>query len=524
MRDIDRCHILLVEDNRAHQNLLLLALASGRPQVHVTVVATGEEFLRAVRQQRFDCIILDYRLPDGRAEELLAKAGNNVAESPVLIVSSSRSQEIVAASMRVGGVDFVPKHKAVRGEELWHRVERAVQEHRRQRLERRRRERRQRYFARLAETDQLTGLRNRHYLRRCLREGRWQKDRRLNCACMMFDIDNFKHVNDEFGHLSGDRVLRTIGRIIARNAKDSVAVRWGGEEFLILRYAEDLADAWAWCEDLREQVADSRIDLGHRTLQVTLSAGLIHCGSKPFDAEAINRADEALYLAKHLGRNRLCTADMVNVMREAHEVASLPERVADRRSRLIWRLGSALGPIQRSHVGDHCEQVAKVAAEIAALLELDDRTIDRIHLAGLLHDIGKSIVPESLLAKPRALSGEEWRIVAEHEEYGMRIARLLGADVPTLAFIRDHHRRVDDENSPCPAEPILAQMQDLQTGARVLCVADAVVTMLSHRPYRQARTPEAALHELRRERGRQFDPLVADAAQMLCWLNRPRAA
>ena len=118
--------LLLAEDNRDHQSLLLRALTRGRPFVQVTIVDSGAEFLRTLSCERFDCAILDFNLSDYRADELLELARPNLKACPTLVISSSQEQEVVIRAIRGGGADFVPKMSATYGDELWSRVEHAI--------------------------------------------------------------------------------------------------------------------------------------------------------------------------------------------------------------------------------------------------------------------------------------------------------------------------------------------------------------------------------------------------------------
>ncbi|MEX2214494.1 MAG: diguanylate cyclase [Phycisphaeraceae bacterium] len=498
--------LLLAEDNRDQQQLLLRALVRGRPCVNVTVVDNGAEFLRALDCQRFDCAIVDFHLPDYRADELLVASKEKRRGCPALVISSSLEQQVVIRSIRSGGADYVPMRAATQGEELWSRVEYAIGMARRQRLERRKAERRTRLLANLAEHDDLTGLYNRRYFDRCLRQNRWVEDRRKNLGCVMVDVDRFKSINDSFGHTAGDDLLREVARVIRRNCLDSdVTIRWGGEEFLILRPTPDATDLWLWAEQLRVSIESSVIQTSSQRLHVTASTGIIQVAASAFNQSTIDHADQALYLAKKQGRNMVCTAVMANHMKIATEIAAKTDlSFEQKRGVLLEQLSDQLGPTQRTHVTIHCQQVAAAAQRIALRMKLSSRQVEHLRLAGLLHDIGKIMIPEDLLAKPRTLSVQEWAIMGRHDCYGQWIAKELGAPDAVLEHCRHHHTRFDESAD-----------EEISLGARILCVADAMVTMMSRRSYQAAITDEKAILELIRERNRQFAPVVVDAATSL---------
>ncbi|MCP3178358.1 diguanylate cyclase [Desulfuromonas sp. KJ2020] len=168
---------------------------------------------------------------------------------------------------------------------------------------------------RLAVTDELTGLKNRRYLLERLRielkNGlRYHKP----LACIMFDLDHFKRVNDSYGHEIGDRVLKTVADVaeLCRRESDTLS-RFGGEEFMILLPETDASGAEVVAERLRKQIADNPIPLQDgRTLQITASFGVadlrrVEEGLSEAEKDLLLRVDHALYQAKAHGRNCVIT-------------------------------------------------------------------------------------------------------------------------------------------------------------------------------------------------------------------------
>ncbi|MFC3225918.1 diguanylate cyclase [Marinibaculum pumilum] len=165
-----------------------------------------------------------------------------------------------------------------------------------------------RELERLASLDPLTGLRNRraflelaeHEIARARRDG-------TNLSVLMIDIDHFKRVNDTYGHAAGDEVIRNIAQLIRSLSREAdIVARFGGEEFVILLPNCRYADARAFGERLRAQVADNATRHGDASITVTVSVGCVEFKPQSTDLDtAIDSADHALYVAKRLGRNRV---------------------------------------------------------------------------------------------------------------------------------------------------------------------------------------------------------------------------
>jgi diguanylate cyclase (GGDEF)-like protein len=127
---------------------------------------------------------------------------------------------------------------------------------------------------------------------------------------LMVDIDHFKPINDRHGHLAGDTVLATVTRVLQAGLRESdLAVRWGGEEFLLVLKGCELAEAARIAENLREAVAARPIRVKDTDIAVTLSIGASQYGGGESPEQAVNRADAALYRAKAGGRNRVEIAE-----------------------------------------------------------------------------------------------------------------------------------------------------------------------------------------------------------------------
>lgn len=171
----------------------------------------------------------------------------------------------------------------------------------------------------LASRDALTGLHNRRSIMACLENERKRAarhDRAFSIA--LLDLDHFKQINDRYGHLAGDAVLKGTADIVVRTlrATDSAA-RYGGEELLILLPESGIAEAHAVSDRIRQSVAETDFGIEGEAMRITLSGGVACWRRGENLAALIRRADEALYAAKHAGRNAIVSADPMDGMTSA---------------------------------------------------------------------------------------------------------------------------------------------------------------------------------------------------------------
>lgn len=162
---------------------------------------------------------------------------------------------------------------------------------------------------RMTIVDGLTQIHNKRYLFEAL-ERELIRARRHSRALslVMFDIDFFKRINDQCGHLAGDYVLRELAEVVQdRIRRDEVFARYGGEEFAIMMPETELQGAVTLAETLREKVAEHRFSFQGEHISVTVSMGCAAIEGEDNATQLIARADEKLYDAKRSGRNRVCS-------------------------------------------------------------------------------------------------------------------------------------------------------------------------------------------------------------------------
>jgi diguanylate cyclase (GGDEF)-like protein len=352
---------------------------------------------------------------------------------------------------------------------------------------------------RLALTDPLTGLGNhRHFHDRLERELADSQAQGYPLSLCLLDIDDFKRINDRYGHPGGDKVLAALAANLRQGGE---AFRLGGDEFAILLPGRDEAGAKIAAEAIVDRVADTDLPPAG---PVTISAGIATAPLAEVDRdELVRRADSALYWAKEYGKNqtRLYRPDVVEIA-ELKRLAAGPDRAA--RFRAAASLAKAVDA-RDVYTGSHSERVSDLAARIATRLGLDREGVELTRLAASLHDLGKLAIPEEILRKPGPLSETERLVLERHPQIGYRMLESLGVD-PVADWVLHHHERWDGTGYPDALGG-----DEIPLGARIIFVADAYDAMTSDRVYRARLSDDEAIDELARCSGSQFDPEVVAA-------------
>jgi diguanylate cyclase (GGDEF)-like protein len=411
-----------------------------------------------------------------------------------------RLRRLVKAAEKIAGGDYTVG-VSPRGGNLEGRLARAIN----------------RISVSLAEThdratiDRLTGVFNRQALLAELfteveRASRY--DRPLSVAFV--DIDHFKVVNDSHGHGAGDIVLRGVAQVLAANLRASDLIgRYGGEEFMLILTETAVEEGAVLAEKLRSIVERERFTVeGDQSISVTISVGVVGGFGDQLRMEALVRdADAAMYSAKSLGRNQ------TYVFAEPNDDARVPRapisaigraRAVDigrqAREAATDALVAVIAPLPH-YRGRPSALITSIVVAMAKTLQLPDAEVERIRIAALFHDIGKLALPDEILDKPAPLSSAEWRSVVQHPRIGQVILEQAAAFKDAIPIILHHHERFAGHGYPYGL-----RATEIPLGARIVAIAEAYDAMINDRPYKRAMSHDAAIDELRRHAGTQFDP------------------
>ncbi len=322
-----------------------------------------------------------------------------------------------------------------------------------------------------AVTDALTGLGNRRRLiadlDRALVAGPDAEPRLL----VMFDLDGFKRYNDTFGHPAGDTLLaRLAGNLASVVGSVGSCYRLGGDEFCVLA-AVPIEQTEAFLE-----ATSVALNEDGEAFSVGSSFGAVFIPAEAADSsEALRVADQRLYMHKRDRSGR------------GHPDEPLLQALFERE------------PDLRLHV----QSTADMACAVGRAVGFSAQELEELRLAARLHDIGKLAIPDAVLQKPGPLDVDEWAFIKEHTVIGERILSASPALQKVGQIVRATHERWDGAGYPDGVPG-----SEIPLAARIIAVCDAFSAMTSPRPYRAPVASDAAVAELCRCAGTQFDPEI----------------
>ncbi len=375
----------------------------------------------------------------------------------------------------------------------------------------------------LSLRDTLTGLFNHRFFSESI-DAEFYRARRhaTTLSVLMLDIDYFKSINDVYGHVFGDLVLKQLSRLLQKIIRRyDILARFGSEEFVILSPNTDRATALILAQRILDTVNLFNFGNKDHTVKLKLSIAVTtHPEDKVTKGiELIDLAEKILSKAKDQGGNRVCSSLDLHTARKQHSmqkkdipnVKALQGRLAQLNKRARQSLIEAVFAFAKTievkdhYTAEHTEKTVRYATEIARALNLPQEDVDHIKQAAMLHDLGKIGVSEQILNKRAKLSPQEFKEVKKHTQIGVDILRpiqFLHALIPLILY---HHERWDGKGYPQGL-----QGDEIPIGARIVALADVYQALTSDRPYRKAYSKKKAVEIIKQSSGTHFDPQVVE--------------
>ncbi len=294
--------VLIVDDTPA--NIDILARFLKQNGLDLSIAPNGEIALKIIEKNKPDLILLDVMMPGIDGYQLCEKLKSNDQTKgiPIIFISAKSEVDDLVRGFDVGGVDYIVKpfqQKEVVARvknqlitvKLMHEKNKLIEE-----------------LDSISRIDPLTGVSNRRDMMEILENEQFRYERYEKVFCLlMFDIDFFKKVNDQYGHDMGDFVLKKVSGILKRKCrKVDFLARWGGEEFLIVLPETKLTGGEKAAESMRKAIESEKMKFNDHEISVTMSIGVACQSEKELKLEELLKvADERLYIAKDTGRNRV---------------------------------------------------------------------------------------------------------------------------------------------------------------------------------------------------------------------------
>ena len=265
---------------------------------------SAKETLELLEEVDPDLILLDVILPDMEGYELFEKIkAKDKNHAPVIFITSKDSEQDVIRGFELGACDYIKK--PFRPEELKSRVKAHLEDKRERdelKILNETLKANMQILNRVAYRDELTGLYNRRFVVEKLAQDLMEPNRQD--ALVMIDVDDFKHVNDCYGHDAGDMVLVCISNIMESVCRRHKVIRWGGEEFLIILMAVTKQECYEVCEEIRKEIQAFPFLQGNTTFYCTVTLGISLYDKEQSFKMNMTHADMALYRGKKTGKNR----------------------------------------------------------------------------------------------------------------------------------------------------------------------------------------------------------------------------
>jgi diguanylate cyclase (GGDEF)-like protein/putative nucleotidyltransferase with HDIG domain len=487
--------IIVIDDSAV--GLQMLARILGDKGFQVRQANSGEAAFALIKTKIPDLILLDMHMPELDGFEVCRrlKAEPDTQDIPVIFLATSEEEKHKVLVFEAGGVDFITK--PYQPEEVFARVNSQLEvyllrrelelcsknlqdEAGRQKLILQ--EEREKFKTELLaqnellkDFDQLTGL---YSLRRFESEiKRFDEDKYFPLTLIMIDVNGLKLLNSAYGQKHGDLLLKKVAEVLKKECRaDDIVARIGGDKFIVLLPCCDAKHADIIISRINKAIAKESFE--HIVFSLSIGFAVKNDAYDDID-DVMKMAEDEMYRQK--------LSESLSIM-----------------SKIIYAI---MNTLFEKNIKEklHSKRVSSISEAIANKMKFSEYEVKQIKLAGLVHDIGKIGIDESVLKTQGKLTGDGWNEMQRHAEIGYRILSSSNEFSEIAKFVLEHHERWDGKGYPRGLKG-----KEISSKARIIAVADAYDDMISERSYKDRLTKEEAIIEIRKHAGTQFDPEVAE--------------
>ncbi len=322
--------------------------------------------------------------------------------------------------------------------------------------------------------DFLTGLYNRRHFVEAFAE----LDEEFNypLGMMMIDLNGLKILNDAYGHDTGDKALKKVADVLKSVAdEDDIVCRIGGDEFAIILINTEVAKL----DEVKEKIQLRLSNILIENIPLSVAIGYEIKKNELMDLEEVlKNAENQMY------RNKVTEGRSIRNNAIKAILKTLTDKFEDEKT--------------------HSTRVSELCKKMGIALSVKSDDLRELEVAGLFHDIGKISIPDDILYKPARLTPEEFEIIKMHTENGYHILRAADEYSNLAEYALSHHEHWNGKGYPRGLSG-----KDIPLFSRIICIADAFEAMTSDRVYRKKLTEQAAVNEIIKYAGTQFDPDLA---------------
>lgn len=523
----EKNNILIIDDNLDDLQIFGRYLTGAGYSVKLAL--GGQNGFEILSKEKIDCILLDWQMPQMPGIEVVEKIKSDPSLKfiPVIMLTGLEEEKNIITGLGAGADDYIGKSntpqiilariKAIlRIKNLQDKLQQAISE-----LEIANNAKTELLIKldkamielkKLSIKDSLTDLYNYRYFQETLDIEISRAQRcKYNICCLMIDIDYYKIVNDDHGHLFGDFILKELGLCMKNCFRQAdILVRYGGDEFVVLTMDTDYNIAFNIAERFRKYVEAHNFRDKEVLAKLTVSIGIASFFEDGvFDKEKfLSFADRSLYEAKLRGRNNTVTykellQDGCQGEKRLLETEDKLDGIAEFSKRsYIEAVKALIFAVEEKNIytRQHSLNVLNNAFLIAEEMELPKNEVKAIENASVLHDLGKILISKEILFKNDKLTEEESQILKKHPSLTIHLLSRGGFIKKELPMILHHHEHYDGTGYP-----VGLKGKEIPLGARIIAVADAYENMCSMRLCRKM-TSKEIINELIDKAGTYFDP------------------